>query len=254
MGLSITIASGKGGTGKTFLAANLGAALASFGKDVIVLDADVELPSLELHFGLEGMKTTLNDVLAGKAEIERAIYSAQGGVKVVPAGISLYKLRKVNLAKLEDIIEELKSKTEILLVDVPPGIGSNVVATLAAGKQLLLIVVPTFTAMPAAFKTKQVAKNLGVEILGAVINRATFDENELTVKEVEGILEEKVLAVIPEDVEVKKSMSTGTPIVLSNPDAPASLAIKKLAADLIGVKYEIPRSSIKGLLGRLMKR
>jgi septum site-determining protein MinD len=254
MGLSITIASGKGGTGKTFLAANLGVALASFGKDVIILDADVELPSLELHFGLEGMKVTLNDVLAGKAEIEKAIYSAQGGVKVVPAGISLYKLRKVNLASLGDIFEELKSKAEILLVDVPPGIGSDVVATLAAGKQMLLVVIPSFTAMPAAFKIKQVARNVGVEILGVVINRATLDENELTIKEVEGILEEKVLAVIPEDVEVKKSTTSGTPLVLSAPKAPASLAIKKLAADLIGVKYEIPRSPFKGFIDRLTKR
>lgn len=254
MGLSITIASGKGGTGKTFLAANLGVALASFGKDVILLDADVELPSLELYFGLEGMKVTLNDVLAGKAEIDKAIYSAQGGVRVVPAGISLYKLRKADLASLEDIFEELKTKTEILLVDVPPGIGSAVVATLAAGKQMLLVAIPAFMAMPAAFKTKQVARNVGVEILGVVINRASLDENELTVKEVEGILEEKVLAVIPEDEEVKRSMASGTPLLLSAPNAPASLAVKKLAADLIGVKYEIPRSSLRGLIDRLMKR
>lgn len=249
MGISISIASGRGGTGKTFLAANLGIALASFGKNVIILDADIELANLELNFGMEGMKTTLHHVLLGKAEVKDAIYSGAGGVKIVPAGISLYKLRKTNLGSFKDILDKLSSITDILLIDVPPGIGGEVVATLAAGKQMLLVVTPAFTVMPGAYKTKQVARKLGVSILGVVINRATRDENELSVKEVEGILEEKILAEIPEDPEVKKALSAGAPLLLHNPDSPASLAIKKLAADLIGVKYELPK---KGLFGRFM--
>lgn len=254
MSFSIAIGSGKGGTGKTFLTANLGVALASFGRDVILLDADLELPSLELHFGLEGMKVTLNDVLQRKAAAEAAIYTAPGGVKVVPAGISLYKLRKVDLASLSDILEDLRSKTEILLIDVPPGIGGDVVAILAASKQLLLVVIPSFPVMPAAFKTVQVARNLGVEVLGVVINRATMDENDLTMKEVENILEEKVLGVIPEDESVKRSVASGTPHLLEAPDSPASLAIKKLAADLIGVEYEIPHSRVRRFIDKMMKR
>jgi septum site-determining protein MinD len=254
MNLSIAIGSGKGGTGKTFLTANLGVALASFGRDVILLDADLELPSLELHFGLEGMKVTLNDVLGGRAEIEQAIYNAQGGVRVVPAGISLYKLRKVDLGSLRDIFESLRARAEILLIDVPPGIGRDVVATMAASRQMILVVIPSFPAMPAAFKTIQVAKNLGTEVLGVVINRATMDENDLTPREVKNILEEKILGIIPEDITVKKSVASGTPHVLEAPESPASLAIKKLAADLIGVKYEIPRSRVKSFIDRVMRR
>jgi septum site-determining protein MinD len=254
MSLSIAIGSGKGGTGKTFLTTNLGVALASFERDVVLLDADLELPSLELHFGLEGMKVTLNDILAGRAEIDRAIYNAQGGVRVVPAGISLYKLKKVDLATLGDIFEYLRSKAEILLIDVPPGIGGDVVATLAASRQMLLVVIPSFPAMPASFKTIQVAKNLGVEVLGVVINRATMDENDLTLREVENILEEKVIGVIPEDSSVKKSVASGTPHLLAAPDSPASLATKKLAADLIGVDYEIPQSRVKKFIDRMMMR
>jgi septum site-determining protein MinD len=254
MSLSIAIGSGKGGTGKTFLTANLGVALASFGRDVILLDADLELPSLELHVGLEGMKVTLNDVLAGRAEVDSVIYNAPGGVRVVPAGISLYKLRKVDLASLGDIFEELRSKAEMLLIDVPPGIGGDVVATLAASRQLILVVIPSFPAMPASFKTIQVAKNLGTEVLGVVINRATMDENDLTIREVEDILEQKVIGVIPEDPQVKKSVASGTPHLLDVPDSPASLAIKKLAADLIGVDYEIPQSRVKSFIDRMMRR
>ncbi|MBI5254114.1 MAG: P-loop NTPase [Euryarchaeota archaeon] len=251
MGLSITIASGKGGVGKTILAANLGAAIAGFGKDVTVLDADIEMANLELHFGLEGMKTTLYDVLRNKADIKDAIYKGPGGVKVVPSGISLYKLRKAELAKLKDILEELLKGTEVLLIDAPPGIGGDVVAVLAAGQELLLVVTPEFASIPGALKTKEVAKKLGTHVLGVVVNRAGHDESDLKVEEIETILGLKVLGAVPEDPEVRRSVGAGQPIVLRSPDSPAALAIKKLAAELIGVKYTPPAP--KSLL-RFFKR
>jgi len=74
MAITIAIASGKGGTGKTTISANLAVALSKFGKDVIVLDADIAMANLELVMGLDGKPVTLNDVLAGNASIERAIY------------------------------------------------------------------------------------------------------------------------------------------------------------------------------------
>lgn len=242
MGLSITIASGKGGVGKTILTASLGAAIAGFGKDVTVLDADLEMANLELHFGLEGMKTTLYDVLRNKADIKDAVYKGLGGVKVVPSGISLYKLRKVEFAKLKDIVEELLKSTDVLLIDAPPGIGGDVVAVLAAGQELLLVVTPEFTSMPGALKTKEVAKKLGAHVLGAVVNRIGHDESDLRAEEVETILGLKVLGVVPEDPEVRRSVAAGQPVVLRTPDSSAALAIKKLAARLIGVEYTPPAS------------
>ncbi len=242
MGLSITIASGKGGVGKTILTASLGVAIAGLGKDVTVLDADIEMANLELHLGLEGMKTTLYDVLHGKADIKDAIYKGPGGVKAVPGGISLYKIRKVELGKLKDILEELLKSTDVLLVDAPPGIGSDVVAVLAAGQELLLVVTPEFTSLPGALKTKEVAKKLGSHVLGVVVNRAGYDASDLKVEEIAAILGLKVLGVVPEDPEVRRSVAAGQPIVIRKPDSPTALEIKKLAAELIGVNYTPPAS------------
>ena len=88
-GRSIVFASGKGGTGKTTTVANIGVALAQFGKEVIVIDADITMANLSLILGMEDIPVTLHDVLAGEAELKDAIYEGPAGVKVIPGGLSL---------------------------------------------------------------------------------------------------------------------------------------------------------------------
>ena len=64
-----TIASGKGGTGKTTTTLNLGTALAELGKKTAILDADIGMANLALLIGLERSKVTLHEVLSGNANI-----------------------------------------------------------------------------------------------------------------------------------------------------------------------------------------
>jgi len=75
----IAIASGKGGVGKTTIALNLGFAMASLKKNVLVIDTDVSLPNLDLYTGLEKPLITLLEVLNGSANIQSAIYSIRWG-------------------------------------------------------------------------------------------------------------------------------------------------------------------------------
>lgn len=117
MAITIAIASGKGGTGKTTISANLAVALSIFGKEVIVIDADIAMANLELIMGIEGMPVTLNDVLSGSADINDAIYNGPGGVKVVPAGVSLDGFKKAKPEKLMEVLVELDQKGDILLID-----------------------------------------------------------------------------------------------------------------------------------------
>jgi septum site-determining protein MinD len=255
MALSITVASGKGGVGKTTISANLGVALAQFGKDVTILDADIEMANLELLFGLEGMKTTLHQVLAGQAPPNEAIYEGPAGVKIIPAGVSLEGLRDADPDVLESVLEELMEQTEILILDSPAGLGKSAVTSLAVGQELLLITNPEISSMSDALKTKIVAKKLGAHVLGVVLNRAGTDATDLTVEEVQTILEATVVAAVPEDSEVRKASAAGVPLVIKSPNSPAALAIKKLAADLIGEKYAPPvtekTSFVKRFIGGL---
>jgi septum site-determining protein MinD len=250
--LSITIASGKGGVGKTTISANLGVALAEFGKDVTILDADIEMANLELLFGLEGIKTTLNNVLSGEAPPSEAIYDGPNGVKIIPAGVSLEGLRNADPDMLEKVLEEIMEQTDILILDSPAGLGKSAITSLAVGQELLIVVNPEISSMSDALKTKIVAKKLGSHVLGVILNRTGADTTDLSVEEVQTILEATVIGLIPEDPEVKRSSSSGSPMVVRTPNSPASVAIKKLAADLLGEKYIPPAAPKENFVKRFL--
>ena len=230
----ITVASGKGGVGKTTITANLGVALSTYGEETIVLDADVAMANLELILGMEGKSITLHDVLSGEASIEDAIYEGPGGVKVIPAGISLEGLRKIRLDRLEEALSILVENADILLIDAPAGLEKDALAAIAAAQELILVTTPEVPSISDALKTKIVANKLGVEITGVVINREQHDKTFLTVNEIETILEVPVIAVVPDDPEVSRAAAFGEPLVIKNPKSPTSHAIMQLGADLIG--------------------
>lgn len=248
----ITVGSGKGGVGKTTITANLGVALSTFGEETIVLDADVAMANLELVLGMEGKSVTLHDVLSGEAEIADAIYEGPGGVKIIPAGISLEGLRKIRLDRLEEVLKSIIEVADILLIDAPAGLEKDALAALAAAQEMILVTTPEVPSISDALKTKIVASKLGVDIIGAVINRENNDKTFLNVDEIETILEVPVIAVIPDDPEVSRAAAFGEPIVVKNPKSPTSNAIMQLAADLLGEEYTPIEPDKQGIISKLV--
>lgn len=232
----IVVASGKGGVGKTTIAANLGVALSLHQENVVVLDLDVAMANLELILGLEDKPVTLQEVLAGKDTIHNAIYEGPGGVKVVPAGLSLYGLKDMRLERLEEVLESLTEDIDILLIDAPGGLERDALAALEVSNELILVTTPEITSLSDALKTKIVAEKLGIDILGVVINRRRSDKVFLTEQEIEVILNLPVLAIIPEDPELSLASASCNSILINNPNSHTSNLLMNLAAGVIG-KY-----------------
>ena len=78
----IAIMAGKGGTGKTTTSVNLGAALSYFGKDVVIVDANLTTPNVGIHLGVPVVPIHLHHVLQGKNKINEAIYIHPAGPKI----------------------------------------------------------------------------------------------------------------------------------------------------------------------------
>jgi septum site-determining protein MinD len=232
-----TIASGKGGTGKTSVTLNLGTALAMLGKKTIVLDADIGMANLGLLLGLERCKITLHEVLSGSAEINEAVYEGPAGLKVVPSGLSLKGFQKSNPDILKKVMTALIDGMDYVLIDAPAGISKDGIIPLAVADQVLLVVNPELASMADALKTKALTEMLGGHIEGAILNRAELEKTELNRNKVAEILGVKILELIPEDVNVRRAAAFKVPAVIRTPTSPASIAFRRLAAQLAGEKF-----------------
>lgn len=228
----IVFASSKGGTGKTTVVANLGVAMAQLGENVVLLDADIMMANLGLMLGLEEREITLHDVLAGGAKLSRAISSGPEGVKVVPSGISLEGIQRARLERLKKVVSELAKKFKFLLIDAPSGLDRDAIVALTMAEEMIIVVTPDIVSLSNAFKTKLIAERLNVKPIGTVITRATGRAVDIPSEGIKSTLELPVLATIPEDPELRRSVALGEPVVTYRPKSPSARGFKKLAAVL----------------------
>lgn len=238
---SISISSGKGGTGKTMLTANLGIAIASEGHDVTILDGDLSMANLAIVMGMHSSPMTFLNVLAGEANPEEAIYENHG-VKVVPTGFRFedtYEiLSDANPDDVKNAVEKILRQTEFLLIDAPAGITDATVISLASAREMIPVTNPNYSSLVDCYKTIRLANVLGSWTRGLVINRAgkssdiSRDEVEHFMGKTIGAL--PILSEIPEDPKVQEAEREEVPVTVYEPESPASIAIHELAKLVTG--------------------
>ncbi len=242
---SFLICSGKGGTGKTCTTINLGVALGSFGKDVTIIDANLPTPNIALHLKIPLEAKTLNDVVRGETVIDKATYLLKPHVKVIPAAFGVESLQGFEPKKFKQLIKKIEADSDLTLIDCAPGLGVEVINALRASENAIIVLNPEVPSLADASKAIQIAQDLGVEITGIIINRSGRFKHELTDTEIASVMENiKILGKVPEDSLVASSVSFGQPVVTLYPFSPAAHAFKKIAATLIGKKYEEKESII----------
>ena len=149
----LAVTSGKGGVGKTFLAANLAAALARRGKRVLVLDADLGLANLDVVLNLFP-KVTLHDVFTGKNTLEEAILPAPGGFSVLLAGSGLVEYSRLTpeiREQLVEIIDIVAPRFDHIILDTGAGISDVVLYAVSMADDALVIATPEPTSMTDAY-------------------------------------------------------------------------------------------------------
>lgn len=253
MGRVIAVASGKGGTGKTTITANLGIALAKMGQKVLLIDADVAMANLSLILGMQSSPITLHDVLLGEAQVQDAIYDGPEGVRFIPSGLSLDNYKRVDSERLTSIVSQLTDQYDYILLDVAAGIEKNVLSALSASQETLMITMPTSPAIADALKTKIVAQRLGSKVIGVVINFVMNEKGEIAKKDISDMLELPVYGNVPYDPEVRKSFMQEkvSPVIVRKPSSPASEEITKVASKLTGLK--MPQGPVVKKVGFLEK-
>jgi septum site-determining protein MinD len=246
----VCVTGGKGGTGKTTVASNLGAALQEFGRDTIVLDANLTNPNLGFHLGIPLYPNTLHDVLKGDSHITEATYIHDSGLRVVPAGLSIEDLADTDPGNLPDALLDTVGDPEFVIVDSAAGLGNESISAIEACDEVVVVTNPNLPAVTDALKTVNIAEESGTDVTGVVVNKVQDREDELDAKEIESMLGHRVLAEIPDDPAVRESLSVKKPVIHHEPDHHISERFKGVAADMAGFQYE-PDLSGPGLLDRI---
>jgi len=234
----IIITSGKGGVGKTTTAINLGTALTSFGRDVLVLDGNLKTPNVGLYLGAPVVPVSVHDVIKGKKGIKEAAYLHPSGLKVIPGSITLDDLKKPDYNTLKDLLKDLIGTTEVVIIDSSPALGKDALTLLRAADEAIVVTNPELPAVTEALKTIKMAERMGTRIAGVVVTRYRGDNIDINPQNVEEILEKPVIGIIPEDDTIRKAVRMKHPVTFSHPNSSASIGYKKLAANLLGEKYE----------------
>ena len=172
----MAVTSGKGGVGKTFLSANLAAALAERGERVLVLDADLGLANLDVVLNLQP-KLTLHDVFTGKATLEEAILAAPGGFSVLLAGSGLVEYSRLTpqvREQLIDIIDQVAPRFDRIILDTGAGISDVVLHAISLADDVLVVATPEPTSMTDAYATIKVLATLqGRRHIRLVVNQVS---------------------------------------------------------------------------------
>ncbi|MFH7880634.1 MAG: cell division ATPase MinD [Candidatus Aenigmatarchaeota archaeon] len=233
----ISIISGKGGVGKTTIAANLSVALSQLGFKVTAVDLNLTTPNLGFQFGYYLNEVGLHDILKNLDKLEKGIYIHPGGVRIIPGNLSIESLSGIELSNLDKIIYRLKS--DFVILDSAAGLGREALASLNIANDVLVITNPEITALTDALRLIKVAENINKNIVGVVLNRVGRSKNEIRKEEVERFLGYKVLVEIPEDKWVVKSVEEKIPVLYLNPNCRASIEIMNLAYAILGTNYRI---------------
>ncbi len=247
----VCIGSGKGGVGKSTITANLAAALTADGKRVGVLDADVWGYSIPRMFGVSGRPPV---------SPQRKIMPLDGhGVKVMSIGFfveedSAVVWRGPMLHKaLTQFLEDVEwGELDFLLVDLPPGTGdvSMTLAQLLPQAKFLIVTTPQPVAQRVARRSAEMAHKVDLEIGGVIENMAGFvtPSGERFALFGEGggqaladELDVPLLASVPLTMPLREQSDAGEPLVFTDPDDPASQAMRHAARGLMAMfPVELP--------------
>ncbi|MBI5355176.1 MAG: P-loop NTPase [Candidatus Aenigmarchaeota archaeon] len=245
MGISIGVASGKGGVGKTTTVLNIGASLHSLGKSVVLVDANLEAADLSLYLGDISYDKTLFDVLCGGSNISDVFISQQHGLKIVPGPLGI--LEETGLENLKVHIDSLKENHDFVIVDISPGTGKHVRDSIRACDEIIIVTVPQLPAVTDARKIMELASQERVPIKGLVVNAVGRGKNELSSDDIADFCRAEVIGSIPEDREVCSSVDRLTPVIFMNPKSRAAENFAKISSSIASIPYE----KRAGFLGRL---
>ncbi len=259
LGRIITITSGKGGVGKTTTTANIGAALASLGRSVVLIDADIGLRNLDIVLGLENrIVYDLVDVVEGTCRLRQAMIRDKrlNNLYLIPAAQTREK-EAVSPQQMKTLCEELRRQFDFTLIDSPAGIEQGFRNSIAGADDVVVVTNPEVSSVRDADRIVGLVEAAELATPKLIVNRidpALVRRGDMmSVDDVTEILSIPLIGVVPNDETIVTSTNRGEPAAL-DPESKAGRAFRNIAKRINGEEVPfMPLEEPDGAWRRLLR-
>lgn len=214
------VASGKGGTGKTMFACNLGASYAQKGHRVVIVDMDMGQRNLDLYMGLENnIVFDVYDVMTGVCPIRQALVKDRRFDALYMIGASPVRDRgDLTPLHVQVLCERLREEFDYIIIDAPSGIDDSMVLAAAGADAAIIVTTPEYAALRDADMLDSELIKLGIYNRYLVINKLRAELMNAGIlpklRDIVQMMRPKLIGVIQYDDNINISTNVGVPIVL----------------------------------------
>lgn len=238
----ITVASGKGGVGKTNLSVNLAISISQLGGRVLLMDADMSLANVDIMLGLQA-KYNLSHVLDGQKTLQDIIVDGPGGIKIIPAASGIKRMAQLSALENAGIIQafsELSDELDVLIVDTAAGIADSVVSYCRAAQEVIVVVCDEPASITDAYAlVKVLSRDYQLTRFRLVANMARSSAHSQRLYQkfarvCEQFLQVRVdyFGMVPFDQALRDAVQKQVPVTLGQPMSPSSQAFREMAKKL----------------------
>jgi flagellar biosynthesis protein FlhG len=238
----VAITSGKGGVGKSNIAVNLAIQLASAGKSVVLLDADLGLANADVLCNID-LPFNLSHVIGRKRELTDVMVKAPGGFELIGGASGLARMADLtdyDRQRLINALAELEERADIILIDTGAGISPNVLSFTRAADEVLVVTTPEPTAITDAYAVvKVISREQSQRRISLLVNQVRGSAEASVVHDRISKVARQFLGVsvldagyVVADEQVPAAVRRRVPFVIGSPKSPASLCIAQLAIRL----------------------
>ncbi|MDE6616829.1 MAG: MinD/ParA family protein [Lachnospiraceae bacterium] len=263
----ITVTSGKGGVGKSNISLNLAIQFSRLRKKVVILDADFGLANIEVMLGIRP-QYNLSDVIFRGRNVGEIITKGPGNIGFVSGGSGIHELTNLTSGQLKilvNVMYQLDSIADIIIIDTGAGISDNVMEMILSSSEILLVATPEPASITDAYVLLKTLKNqegynknsLKIRLLG---NRTqNREEGRELFEKLDSVvgkfldMEMDYMGAVPYDSFLQKAVMKQRPVSLAYPNAPSSKAIQELASILENKSSRHISASGTGLSGIFAK-
>ncbi|WP_458126388.1 MinD/ParA family protein [Paenibacillus sp. Z3-2] len=259
----ITVASGKGGVGKSNFTLNFALALQALGQKVLVFDADIGMANIDVLMGTSS-SYNLYHLLYRQKSIREIIQLGASGLPYIAGGSGMKELFSLSDRDLEFFasqVEDIAQEMDYVIFDTGAGLSRENMRFIGAADECLIITTPEPTSITDAYALVKVMHGQeNATPFRMIVNRVEDErEAERVADKIAGVARRflqtdiPLLGYISEDAQVVKAVKRQMPYSLAYPNSRASKDIEKLALRYLAVPATSESGTLTGIRGFMKK-